>query len=372
MSFITIILVFLSTTVGIINSLYFLFIFVRLSYFRHKIKEKPQFTNTVIPISVIICAKNEGETLFHSIEAIASQDYPNFEIILVDDHSSDNSLSIMEKLTKYYDFIHFFSAPDQIKDAPGKKAALAYGISKAKNKLLLMTDADCQPASKNWIQLMVNQLQNKEIVLGYGPTSKKPGLINRFFQFETFITAVQYFSYSLANIPYMGVGRNLLYKKSLFEKSNGFKTHLELASGDDDLFIQSVADQHNTSICLKPEAFMYSEGPESFRQFIKQKLRHSSTSYNYSWLHKILLFLFAFSHLSFYIMISFLLIVNLKFALIIYFPFITVRWMILWPIMQKLNENNLKLIFPILDFIFAVYILIMAILSPFANTNQWK
>jgi len=372
LSFTVILLVFISTIVGIVNSLYFLFIFIRLSYYRLKIKEKPQITNTVIPISVIICAKNEGELLFHSVEAIASQDYPDFEIILVDDHSNDNSPTIMEKLTEYYDFVHFFPAPDEIKDAPGKKAALAFGISKAKNKILLLTDADCHPSSKHWIQLMVNQLQNKEMVLGYGPTIKKQGLWNRFFQFETFITAVQYFSYSLTKIPYMGVGRNLLYKKSLYEKSNGFKSHLHLTSGDDDLFIQSVAGKNNTSICIDSQAFMYSEAPKSFSQFIQQKLRHSSTSYAYSWLHKILLFIFAFSHLSFYILISFLLVLKLKVALFIYIPFILIRWCVLWPIMQKLNENNLKPLFPILDFIFAVYILIMAIWSPFANKTQWK
>lgn len=325
-----------------------------------------------MPLSVIICAKNEGEKLFHSVEAIASQDYSEFEIILIDDHSNDNSVSIMEKLTKYYDFVRFFSAPNEIKDTVGKKAALAFGINKAKYNMLLLTDADCQPSSNDWIQLMVNQLQNKEIVLGYGPTIKKSGLWNRFFQFETFITAVQYLSYSLAKIPYMGVGRNLLYKKSLYEKSNGFKNHMHIASGDDDLFIQSAAKKSNTAICIDQNAFMYSEGPEGFGKFIKQKLRHSSTSYDYSWPHKILLFLFAFSHLFFYVAILSLMMANLKIALLIYLPFLIIRWLILRPIMQKLNENNLIPLFPVLDFIFAVYILIMAFLSPFANKNQWK
>lgn len=357
---------------GIIHVLYYIIFFSRLSINRQNTKQKPQINNTAIPISVILCAKNEESKLFHSVEAIASQDYPDFEIILIDDHSIDNTLSIMEKLTKYYNFVHFFSAPDKIKASLGKKAALSYGISKAKHNTLLLTDADCIPNSDQWIQGMANKLLDKDIVLGYGPTLKKKGLWNAFFQFETFLTAVQYFSYALAKLPYMGVGRNLMYKKELFEKKSGFKGHAGIASGDDDLFIQDHADHNNTSICISKETFMKSSGPESLHAFFRQKLRHSSTSYSYQMKHKVLLFIFAVTHLLFYISIFPLFFSSFKIAFIIYGTWIVIRWLILTPIMKKFEENNLIVLFPVLDFIFAVYILIMALLSPFYKANQWK
>ena len=161
---------------------------------------------------------------------------------------------------------------------PGKKFPLSIGIKSSKHEILLLTDADCIPASENWIQKMqAGFSEGIEIVLGYGGYKKRKGLLNFLVRYEAFHTALQYLSMALGGLPYMGVGRNLAYKKSLFYQQKGFAAHHHLPGGDDDLFINSCASKRNTAVCIDQEAFTYSTPPATWKSWYLQKRRHNST-----------------------------------------------------------------------------------------------
>jgi hypothetical protein len=94
---------------------------------------------------------------------------------------------------------------------PGKKLSITLGVKGAKFEHLILTDADCRPASRNWLKSIAENFSNeKQIVLGYGPYKKEKGFLNRLIRFDTTWIGMNYFSMALAKLPYMGVGRNLI------------------------------------------------------------------------------------------------------------------------------------------------------------------
>src|SRR6185436_3860360 len=153
------------------------------------------------------------------------------------------------------------------------------GIREAKHEILLLTDADCVPASEFWIQHMQDAYdENIDVVLGYGAYHKTKDFLNKLIRFETFHTALQYLSYALAGMPYMGVGRNLSYKKSLFFRHKGFSSINHIPSGDDDLFINKAATKKNTAVIIDPEAITRSIPKRTSKAWKKQKARHYTTA----------------------------------------------------------------------------------------------
>lgn len=175
------------------------------------------------------------------------------------------------------------------------------GIKSAKYEIMLLTDADCIPASEFWIESMQSCYRDQtEIVLGYSPYFKKKGLLNKLIRWDTYHTALQYMSYALAGMPYMGVGRNLSYKKAVFMRNKGFSSHHQIPGGDDDLFINMAANKKNTSINIDQASFVLTKPARSWSQWIRQKSRHTSTGRYYRFKHKILLGLYSFSQFLYY------------------------------------------------------------------------
>ena len=227
-----------------IQVFYYLFFFLRLAIYK---KPKKDFY-VEHPISVVICARDEAENLANNLPGVLVQDYnTTHEIVLVNDNSEDESKYLIEEFKKSFKNLNPVTLTQEAKMISGKKFPLSIGIKSAKNETLLLTDADCVPASEHWMKLMQDGYNDGiEIVLGYGAYKKKPGLLNKLIRFETFQTALQYFSYALAGLPYMGVGRNLSYKKEVFLRNKGFSSINQIPSGDDDLFINQVANAKNT------------------------------------------------------------------------------------------------------------------------------
>jgi biofilm PGA synthesis N-glycosyltransferase PgaC len=252
-------------------------------------------------VSIVICARNEAANLQKNLESILLQDYPIFEVVVVNDDSKDESLAVLKQFE--CQFAHLQVVTVKEKQGKGKKAALTKGIQAAKYSWILLTDADCTPVSASWITNMYQQaaLKKSAIVLGYGPYEAAETWLNRWVRFETIYVAIQYFSFALWKIPYMGVGRNLMYKKALFLQEKGFEQHEHITSGDDDLFVNAVANGENTSICLEKKSFMYSEVPVSWKALYRQKTRHYSSSNSYKLKHKILLGLLSSTHFCFYL-----------------------------------------------------------------------
>ncbi len=350
---------------------YWVFLFARLL----KEKNEPKNTkNAVLPISVVICARNEANNLSQNLPHILNQNYLSLEILVVNDQSEDNSEGIVLEYQKKYSYLRIINNL-YIKKYKGKKEALALGLRSAKHDIVAVTDADCAPISTEWLAIMAAKLdKNKEIVLGYGPYRARKSRLNQFIRFETAMTAIQYFSYALAGIPYMGVGRNMLYRKALFAKANGFASHEHIASGDDDLFIREVATSNNVAISLDPNSFIYSEAEPNLHTFFRQKMRHLSTGIHYQWHHKLLLGLFGASQIWHYFALIMLILCKNFILLTIslyLFRIFTVA-IICKYILRKLHEPFHLTSIVWLDAAMALYYALAAPLPFIAKTRTWK
>ncbi|RYY63804.1 MAG: glycosyltransferase, partial [Chitinophagaceae bacterium] len=219
----------------------------------------------------------------------------------INHNSQDETRYLLEEFKKTFKGLHLVNLEQEAKGIPGKKYPLSIGIKEAKHEIILLTDADCVPASEFWLQKMQDGFSDGvEVVLGYGAYNKRPGMLNRLIRFETFHTALQYLSYAIAGVPYMGVGRNLSYKKGLFLNNKGFSSLNHVPGGDDDLFVNKVATKSNTRVVIDPEAFTLSEPRKNWSEWTQQKNRHFSTAKFYKASHKFLLGLYTFSHFMFY------------------------------------------------------------------------
>jgi glycosyltransferase involved in cell wall biosynthesis len=284
--------------VTVIQVFYYLFFFRRLAYFRPKEKQQSQQH----PVSVIVCARDEASNLLQNLPGLLAQTYSStHEVMVVNDNSVDDSKYVLEELQKSYKKLQIIDLTQEAKLIKGKKYPLSIGIKEAKHEVVLLTDADCVPASENWIYKMQDVFTpGVEIALGYGAYTREPGLLNKLIRFETFHTALQYFSYALAGKPYMGVGRNLAYRKGLFLRNKGFSSINNIPSGDDDLFINRVATKENTAIVIDPDAFTLSRPKQTWRDWTRQKNRHYTTGKFYKTTHKFLLGLYTASFFLFY------------------------------------------------------------------------
>jgi glycosyltransferase involved in cell wall biosynthesis len=324
-----------------IQVFYYLFFFLRLAIYKKPSKD----LHMEHPVSVVICARDEAENLANNLPGVLVQDYSTtHEIVLVNDNSEDESKYLIEEFKKSFKNLNPVTLTQEAKMISGKKFPLSIGIKSAKNEILLLTDADCVPASEHWMKLMQDGYQDGiEIVLGYGAYKKKPGLLNKLIRFETFQTALQYFSYALAGLPYMGVGRNLSYKKDVFLRNKGFSSINQIPSGDDDLFINQVANSKNTAIVIDHEAHTLSEPKNSFNAWMNQKYRHYTTSKYYKKSHSILLALYAISLFLVYPMTIAALLISKEYILVgsIFGVRLILQASILRGAMKKLNELDL-------------------------------
>lgn len=328
-----------------------------------------------MPVSVIICARNERKNLEENLESILTQDYPGFEVVVVNDCSVDGSDELLRGFSELYSHLKVVTITEHVRFKHGKKFAVTLGIKAASNEHLIFTDADCKPASANWIRHMQENFDgNKEIVLGYSPYAVKSGPLNAFIRFETFFTALNYLSFALAGEPYMGVGRNLAYTKSLFFRGKGFASHMHIASGDDDLFVNQNASAVNAVIEIDPDTHVWTEPKTTLVGFVKQKIRHMGAGKAYKRKHKRILTLQAVSSIIFYASLAGLIAFKVHWWMILscYMFRLVLQLLIYFPIFKKLKYKDLIWWFPALDLIYNFYIIVLSIISSFKKKVQWK
>ncbi|MDR1653356.1 MAG: glycosyltransferase [Prevotellaceae bacterium] len=278
-------------------------------------KPDTEFVTNQPPVSVIICAKNEEQNLKMFLPLVLSQQYADFEVIVIDDGSDDNTSYYLDSLKLSHPNLHSTFVPKSTKNLSTKKLGVSLGIKAAKNELLLLIDADCRPASDLWIAKMARNFTSRtEIILGYGAYNEEDTLLNRIITFDTLFTALQYLGMAVARKAYMGVGRNLAYRKSTFYENGGFSPMLHLVSGDDDLFVNRAATRTNTRIEISPESITWSEPKHNFRDWMYQKIRHLSVSGNYKAKTKIQLLLEPFTRELFYAAFVVLLVFGIIFG----------------------------------------------------------
>lgn len=256
------------------------------------------------PVSVIVCFRNEAEVIQNCLVTILRQEYPGeFELIAVDDNSTDESAAIVRNLIAEAPAGKLrLLRPGPTR--PGKKDALTYGIEHAGYDHLLLTDADCLPCSTGWLMQMTRPLRSDAaVVLGVGQYAYNGwGLVDRFQRFEAFYVAIKYLGFARAGLPYMGVGRNLAYRKAFFLRAGGFAAHADLPGGDDDLLVGNNARAISTACVTHPAARTTSRLSGSWPVFLRQRQRHQSVGFRYRPVHQVLLGGLALSHGLFFLL----------------------------------------------------------------------
>lgn len=351
--------------------IYWLFFFRKLANYDVEQESRRSVSPDAENLTIIICAKNEAQNLQQNLPRILNQTDRSHNILVINDNSHDNSLYVLEKFKKKFSIFDIINLTNTNKSYLGKKHALSVGLKNADHKVVLLTDADCQPVSENWVSRMRQGLGDGEVGLAYSPYAKYPGFLNLFIRYEAVWTAVQYLSFALRGLPYMGVGRNLIYKKELFTRTDGFDKHGHIASGDDDLFINEVAFKENTRVILHPETFILSEPKTDWRSYVRQKRRHLSTGGSYRLQHKVLLGLLSASHFLFYTFG----IASAFYNVTIFFTLFVVRLVVMLGIykgiLKRLGEPKMLLWIPLLDAVYVLFYLYFA--TALMNTNtKWK
>lgn len=293
--FLLLILIILSVSAAI-QAFYYIYFYLSVYFYK-----APARSREPEPVSVIICARNEADNLRQLLPSVLSQDYPDYEVIVVNDCSDDDTYDVLGTFLKQHSNLRISTIFKDPKFTHNKKLAQLVGIKAAKNEILLFTDADCKPVSDKWIREMTGHFNDgTSFVLGYGGYQRESSLLNAWIRTDTANIAMQYLGMAIRGIPYMGVGRNLAYRRSEFFRANGFGIHSNLASGDDDLFINNNALKTNTSVEFSPEAHTRSVPSSSIREWLIQKRRHLTTAPFYKERDKVILAAEPVSRIIFY------------------------------------------------------------------------
>ena len=277
-------------------------VYYNLKYFLSATKGKKSEGDSPDGVSVIVCARNEEANLMELIPVIMEQEFPKFQLIVVNDSSWDDTADILKALQVSYPSIHIIEINEDKQMMQGKKFALTLGIKAAMYDIVLLTDADCRPTGSNWITEMTKGVgERKEIALGFSGYKRYPGYLNKLIRFDAFISGLNYLGFAKTGRPYMGVGRNLCYTKTAFFRIGGFKTHYKLASGDDDLFVKEASTARNTQNVFHYEAQTISEPHKTFAKWSFQKKRHFTTAPLYKGSVKFSLMLWPSTYFIFWI-----------------------------------------------------------------------
>ena len=327
-------------------------------------------------VSVIICAKNEAANLQKNLSFILEQNYPNFEVIVVDDNSTDNTNEIIKTQQLITNNLYLITISKEEKIGLGKKYALQKGVEAARNELILLTDADCQPLSKNWILEMASCANDKhKIVLGISPYKTETTILNGLIEYETAQTAMQYIGFALLGNPYMCVGRNVLYDTALLKSKKWTADELSIASGDDDLTIQTLATKENTTVCLSRDSYTISEPKKSWKDFSNQKLRHYESGSFYKLSHRLLLGFYLFSKLLLYFSFVFLLMLsNYDIQLLagIFILYAIATMLLNFNLNYRLQVNKRWYFSFLNDFIYCIFTVTLGLISRLKPTKSWK
>lgn len=331
-------------------------------------------TGTPLPVSIIVCAHDEEENLRELVPLLLAQDHPEFEVIIVEDRCNDGTYDYLREATQQHSNLRMVRVQHKPDHISGKKYALTLGIKAAKYEHLLFTDADCRPAGNQWARIITSAYQPAtEIVLGFSPYQKTAGWLNPFIRFESLLTAIQYLGFAWMGNPYMGVGRNLSYKKSKFLSGKGFVTHQHVTGGDDDLFVNQYARKANTLAIASAESIVYSKPASNWKQFLHQKRRHLAAGRYYRLGDKILLGLFMLTWLASWFMLVPVLVSGLVYYVGGVILLRILILMLLFGVLARKTSVHLEMWkIPVLDFIFAFYYLVTGLRALVAKRLRWK
>lgn len=362
--------------VFVVGLVFLAFQFIYLSLFLAAFLRNRRFSPVEPqPVSIIVCAHDEEANLRELVPLLLQQDHPQFEVIIVEDRCNDGTFDYLLEATKKEPLLKMVRVVQKPEHIHGKKYGLTLGIKAAQYDWVLLTDADCRPQSTQWVKRMSEQFSTEaQIVLGYSAYCKRPGLLNSFIRFETLLTGIQYIGFALLGKPYMGVGRNLAYRRSLFLDHKGFNNYLGVTGGDDDLFVNQHAKGNNTKVVLGKEALVYSKPKLTWSEFYYQKLRHLATGKHYKISTKLMLGFFSISWMATGLLVlPILLFTTSGYWLLVVFG---IRWVLLTILIhnsaRKMGDAFEAWKAPFLDFIYAFYYLVAGSVALVSKKVRWK
>lgn len=326
------------------------------------------------PVSVVVAAHQEAHHLPALLKALGAQHYPHFEVIVVNDRSTDGSKELLDEAATRFPWLRVLHVAEVPEGINPKKYALLQGIGAAAHDLLLLTDADCVPRSEGWVMAMAQGFRpGIEVVLGVGLYATRKGLLNLLIRYETLYTALLYTSCALAGRPYMGVGRNLAYRKGYFLEKNGFEGFLHVKGGDDDLLVQKLATPHNVTVVLQPMAHTISSPKDTWKGWFYQKIRHLQAGLLYQQTDFIFLGLIQAGHIGFYVFLVMQLAAgNILVAAIVYSIRFFVVYLMIGLAVKKLKAQiDLVRWVTLTDILYLAYCVTLGAVSMFYKRNSW-
>ncbi len=335
----------------LVQILYYLIVYGKIA-FKKRFTVKLKADEELPPLSVIIAVKNEEYNIKNKLVEILEQDYPTYEVIVVNDASTDDTEYVLKGLSAIYPHLKVVNIVENVNKFQGQKFPISIGIKSAKYEHLVLTKADCKPNSFEWLKYIASSFgKNKEIILGYGCVERRKGLLNKLISYDHAIRALNYISFALCKRPYMGEGYNLAYKKSLFLKVGGFIKHYNLSAGDDDMFINQIANSKNTSIVLSSPSFVKFESFRKYRDWIKAKKSNIISKKHFKASDRLLLNLLPFSTFMFYLCIAALFVCRIpwQYMVLAILLKLIIQIIVYYKAFKKLRIKKIFIFAPILE-----------------------
>ncbi|MFT2010620.1 glycosyltransferase [Pontibacter sp. 13R65] len=332
-------------------------------------------SNTKIPVTVIVAAHNELENLIELLPMLLDQEYPEFEVLVVNDRSEDDTEFYLYELEKQFPHFRVVTIKKTPEYLNSKKYALALGIRAAKYEHMLFTDADCRPSGLNWIEKMQSAYASgADVVVGYSPYLKIKGFLNHLIRYETLLTGIQYLSHANKGYAYMGVGRNLSYTKACFFRNKGFASHIRTVGGDDDLFVRDAVRNSNVSLVIDKEAHTESIPKKTFREWLTQKRRHMAAGRQYTAGAKRRIGSFLAANILFYVLTIIVLVFNSQLAIL--GAVVGLRYALVFPVYmlsaRRLQEKISLPLLPVLDLVYFFNYLLLGVSVLMYKKIRWK
>lgn len=343
------------------------------------------------PVSILVCAKNEAQNLMAHLPQLLHQQYPNpnWELVVVNDASTDDTAELLLRFAIEYPQLRVVHIDvEEQRNFPGKKYALQQGLAACRHEVVLLTDADCTPTTEHWMSRMTDAYLTRRaeygapgiFVLGYGAYSADNSLLQWFVAWETLHTFMQYTSWAKMGLPYMGVGRNLMYEKTpvlqLMQHQDFALQFSSTASGDDDLIVSALANAANTIVCMDAEAHTMSLPPDNWQRWWRQKSRHLSSGKYYAGPVKFGLALYALSSFLFWPLAIILLIFSQSLLQSIVLFLLILRLLAFWANglrwARGLGNTKKMLLYPLGEWMWLIYNLILSPYIFWKNKQQWK
>lgn len=353
----------------VIQLAYHWFFFSRLAFFRPAAQspEKP-------PVSVIIVVHNQYQLIRQNLPELLGQDYPDFEVLVVDDTSDDGSDEVLEKLAETFSNLRVVKLTQSLNWFKGRKFPLSLGIKSASHEFLLLTDIRFRPEGKNWISQMVAAYTfDTAIALGYA-TFNTTSKINKWLRFMAFYDGMFYLSMALSGMPFKGIGPNLSYRKSLFYRHKGFSSHYVINAGDDELFVNKAATRKNTEIRISAGSQVKCSKPMTFIQWLENEKTRLAIRRFFKPGHRMMISLFSATTLLFYALFAALLIVHVQLPVVIGIFLIRLlsQLVIFGLIQKKLSEKKLLWVTPIFDLALSLIDLAIWLRLLFTKKSKWS